>query len=227
MALTTTAAPLLMGTAPLQLQEPASPLLRKATGLPASGRRMLRCSCKSESAANEGGAEKVEWKAKREALLQKGVKSVSAKDALRLQQNEKHVLLDVRPKNEFAEGHPSGALNAEVYRLIKEWTAWDILRRAGFAFFGVFNGTELNPDFVKDVADLGLSKGSPLILACGNGGTMKPSQNFTDGKESRSLIAAYILTQEGYTKVYHLEGGLGTWFREDLPVSFPEDEEKS
>lgn len=37
----------------------------------------------------------------------------------------------------------------QIYRLIKEWTAWDIARRAAFAFFGIFSGTEENPEFIQ------------------------------------------------------------------------------
>lgn len=47
------------------------------------------------------------------------------------------------------QGHPPGAINVQVYRLIKEWTAWDIARRAAFAFFGIFSGTEENPNFIQ------------------------------------------------------------------------------
>jgi hypothetical protein len=34
----------------------------------------------------------------------------------------------------------------------------------------------------------------------------------------RSLIAAYLLVLNGYSNVYHLEGGLYTWFKEGLPA---------
>jgi hypothetical protein len=37
----------------------------------------------------------------------------------------------------------------QVYRLIKEWTPWHITRRVAFAFFGIFQGTEENPEFLK------------------------------------------------------------------------------
>jgi hypothetical protein len=47
------------------------------------------------------------------------------------------------------QAHPPGAVNVQIYRLIKEWTAWDIARRAAFAFFGIFAGTEENPEFIK------------------------------------------------------------------------------
>lgn len=49
------------------------------------------------------------------------------------------------------QAHPPGAINVQIYRLIKEWTAWDIARRAAFAFFGIFAGTEENPDFLESM----------------------------------------------------------------------------
>lgn len=47
------------------------------------------------------------------------------------------------------QAHAAGAVNIQIYRLIKEWTAWDIARRAAFAFFGIFSGTEENPEFMQ------------------------------------------------------------------------------
>ena len=49
------------------------------------------------------------------------------------------------------QAHPPGAVNVQIYRLIKEWTAWDITRRAAFAFFGIFAGTEENPEFLQSM----------------------------------------------------------------------------
>lgn len=158
-----------------------------------------------------------DWKTKRELLLQKRVRSVDVKEALRLQKENNFVILDVRPEAEFKEAHPPGAINVQIYRLIKEWTAWDIARRAAFAFFGIFAGTEENPEFLQSVESK-LDKSSKIIVACSTGGTMKPSQNLPEGQQSRSLIAAYLLVLNGYTNVYHLEGGLYTWFKEDLPA---------
>ncbi|CAN1228071.1 Rhodanese-like domain-containing protein 14, chloroplastic [Linum grandiflorum] len=137
-----------------------------------------------------------EWKVKRELLLQKKVRSVEVNEALRLQKENKFVILDVRPEAEFKEAHPPGAINVQIYRLIKEWTAWDIAR----------------PMESK------LSKDSKIIVACSAGGTMKPSQNLPEGQQSRSLIAAYLLVLNGYKNVFHLEGGLYTWFKEGLPA---------
>lgn len=107
---------------------------------------------------------------------------MDAKEALRLQQENNFVILDVRPEADFKEvslyftskfttlitlqdqstnkkikypfglqAHPRGAINVQIYRLIKEWTAWDIARRAAFAFFGIFAGTEENPEFMQSI----------------------------------------------------------------------------
>ncbi|CAA2965871.1 Hypothetical predicted protein [Olea europaea subsp. europaea] len=157
-----------------------------------------------------------EWKIKRQLLLEKRVRSVEAKEALRLQKENNFVILDVRPEAEFKEAHPPGAINVQIYRLIKEWTAWDIIRRAAFAFFGIFSGTEENPEFIQSVESK-IDKSAKIIVACSAGGTMRPSQNRPEGQQSRSLIAAYLLVLNGYTNVYHLEGGLHNWFKEDLP----------
>lgn len=177
--------------------------------------RGLKVFCAATKPAKSPAEE--EWKIKREVLLEKKVRSVDAKEALRLQKENNFVILDVRPEAEFKQAHPPGAINVQIYRLIKEWTAWDIARRAAFAFFGIFAGTEENPEFMQTVESK-LDKDSKIIVACSAGGTMKPSQSLPEGQQSRSLIAAYLLVLNGYTKVFHLEGGLYTWFKEELPT---------
>ncbi|KAE8694682.1 Rhodanese-like domain-containing protein 14 [Hibiscus syriacus] len=177
-------------------------------------RRGLIIRCAATKPAKSPAEE--EWKVKRELLLEKRVRSVDAKEAFRLQKENNFVILDVRPEAEFKEAHPTGAVNIQIYRLIKEWTAWDIARRAAFAFFGIFSGTEENPEFIQGVESK-FDKDAKIIVACTTGGTMKPSQNLPEGQQSRSLIAAYLLVLNGYKNVFHLEGGLYTWFKEELP----------
>ncbi|XP_044473681.1 rhodanese-like domain-containing protein 14, chloroplastic [Mangifera indica] len=178
---------------------------------------------KIQSAATKPAKSPAEedWKTKRELLLKKRVRSVDVKEALRLQKENNFVILDVRPEAEFKEAHPPGAINVQIYRLIKEWTAWDIARRAAFAFFGIFAGTEENPEFLQ-IVDSKFGKDAKIIVACSAGGTMKPSQNLPEGQQSRSLIAAYLLVLNGYTNVFHLEGGLSAWFKEGLPAASEE-----
>ncbi|KAI0529320.1 hypothetical protein KFK09_001867 [Dendrobium nobile] len=157
-----------------------------------------------------------DWKVKREVLLQKRVRSVEVKEALRLQTENNFLILDVRPEAEFKEAHAPGAINIQIYRLIKEWTPWDIARRAAFLFFGIISGTEENPEFLQ-IVESKLDKDAKIIVACSSGGTMRPSQNLPQGQQSRSLIAAYLLVLNGYKNVYHLDGGLYNWFKEGLP----------
>ncbi|KAL6123041.1 hypothetical protein ACLB2K_075564 [Fragaria x ananassa] len=185
-------------------------------------RRGLKIRCAATKQAKTPAEE--EWKIKRELLLQKKVRSVDAKEALRLQKENNFVILDVRPVKEFKEAHPPNAVNVQIYRLIKEWTAWDIARRAAFAFFGIFAGTEENPEFIQTVESK-IDKGAKIIVACAAGGTMRPTQNLPEGQQSRSLIAAYLLVLNGYTNVFHLEGGLYSWFKEGLPVESEDEEE--
>ncbi|KAG6410067.1 hypothetical protein SASPL_128115 [Salvia splendens] len=162
-----------------------------------------------------------DWKIKRQVLLEKKVRSVDVKEALRLQKENNFVILDVRPEAEFKEAHPAGAINVQIYRLIKEWTAWDIARRAAFAFFGIFQGTEENPEFIQSVESK-LPKDAKIIVACSSGGTTRPTQNLPEGQQSRSFIAAYLLVLNGFKNVYHLDGGIYKWFKEDLPLESEE-----
>ncbi|XP_029130206.1 rhodanese-like domain-containing protein 14, chloroplastic isoform X2 [Cajanus cajan] len=147
-------------------------------------KRGLKLKVKSAATKPAKSPAEEEWKIKREYLLQKRVRSVEVKEALRLQKENNFVLLDVRPEAQFKEAHPPGAINVQVYRLIKEWTAWDIARRAAFAFFGIFAGTEENPEFIKNV-EAKLDKSAKIIVACSSGGTLRPSQNLPQGQQSR------------------------------------------
>ncbi|EFJ23821.1 hypothetical protein SELMODRAFT_174737 [Selaginella moellendorffii] len=184
-----------------------APPRRRTTAIRATGAATKRAKTPAEE----------DWRIKREALKKNQVRSITAKDAKRLQDEQGYVLLDVRPQNEFQKMHPIGAVNVEIYRLIKEWTAWDIARRLGFAFFGIFDGTEENPNFLADVRAKVESK-SKVIVACASGGTMKPTPTLADGQQSRSLIAAYVLLMDSYTNVLHLEGGLRSWYQDRLPT---------
>ena len=71
------------------------------------------------------------------------------------------------------------------------WSPIKIIRRAGFAFFGVFNGTEVNPGFNEEVRsiealqDPELAKNTPIVVICQFGGTLTPTVNVKNGKQSR------------------------------------------
>ena len=59
-----------------------------------------------------------------------------------------------------------------------------------------------SPDFLDQVSQL--PKDQELYLYCAVG--------------ARSEEAARLLIQQGYTKVYHLQGGIQGWSQEGLPV---------
>ena len=71
------------------------------------------------------------------------------------------------------------------------------LRRAGFAFFGIFNGTEFNPDFYKDI-EAAVDKQKGAVLVCGVGGILEPLGR--GGRQSRlassSLHCSLLLSSE-------------------------------
>jgi hypothetical protein len=53
------------------------------------------------------------------------------------------------------------------------WTPWKILRRAGFALFGVFNATEPNTNFAAELASaVGGDQATKIILVCNSKGDM-------------------------------------------------------
>lgn len=58
-------------------------------------------------------------------------------------------------------------------------------------------------DFKEKV--LKLSKDEPIFIYCAVG--------------ARSREAAEMLVSEGYTKVYHLQGGIQAWYQQGLPLS--------
>ncbi|KAL1203096.1 Rhodanese-like domain-containing protein 14 [Cardamine amara subsp. amara] len=219
-SLTSIATPYPSSSQALRLKSAGNTLFSAGVRLSAmgSGQKTLKVRCTSTKPAAE-----VDWRSKRELLLEKRVRSVDVKEAQRLQKENNFVILDVRPEAEYKAGHPPGAINVEMYRLIREWTAWDIARRLGFAFFGIFSGTEENPEFIQSVEAKLDKEEAKIIVACSSAGTMKPTQNLPEGQQSRSLIAAYVLVLNGFKNVFHLEGGIYTWSKEGLPVETIED----
>ncbi|KAK9842296.1 hypothetical protein WJX81_005104 [Elliptochloris bilobata] len=143
-------------------------------------------------------------------LQELGVKLISAQELLFAQADGVPVI-DIRPPPEFDAGHIEGSVNVPLYRLITGWDTRKFLRRAGFAFFGVLNGTEVNPDFHSEVA-AAADQAKGAVLICNMGGTMDDSKTKQGGMQSRSLMAAYELTNLGFkTGLRVLKGGFYEW----------------
>lgn len=124
------------------------------------------------------------------------------------------LVIDIRPSQDYEASHIPGAYNCEFFKSIEGWDPVKILRRAVFAFFGILNGTEYNPGFVDEVVSLtGGKKNADIVLYCNIGGQLEPWGNSKDGRQSRSLTAAFELYNAGFKKVRVLDGGIGGYVK--------------
>lgn len=118
-------------------------------------------------------------------------------------------LIDVRPGNDYEQGHVPGAISVPFYQPIQGWTPWQVARRVGYAMFGVLNGTEVNPTFMEDAMAV-VDPEEGAILYCALGGSLEA----TEGKralQTRSLIAAYQLLSAGCKNLAIMRGGYAEW----------------
>ena len=96
--------------------------------------------------------------------------------------------------------------------------AWFSIRARSFvrSFVRSFaRSFRYNPEFVDEVDRLtGGKKNADIVLYCNIGGQLEPWGNSQDGRQSRSLTAAYELYQNGYKKVRVLEGGVGGFVKQ-------------
>lgn len=161
--------------------------------------------------------EPLDWRNIYPELVKKGVRSISPEGACN-KAKRGAVLLDVRLADKFNAVTPEGAVNVPLYQPIQKWDLPSNIRRIGFAFFGVY-GTELNPSFLQEVeAVVGGNKKREVVVMCELGGTIESKTGMGMGFQSRSLKAIYFLQQAGYENVYHVEGGLSQWKRDELPL---------
>jgi rhodanese-related sulfurtransferase len=176
-------------------------------------------------------------------LKSRGLKFLTVQEVAKSTNKNNIVIIDVRPKEDYVKGHIPGAMSAEYYRLIQGWDFNSAIRRAGFAFFGILNGTEGNPNFVDDVRDAiqqqGSSSGSgggiggffggggsnkKVVLVCTLGGSLEPYGPSEFGQQTRSLMAAYALYEAGVVKeVCVLKGGFSEWCRGKMDIEIEEE----
>lgn len=169
------------------------------------------------------------WPVVHASLTNQGLRSIDCKEAQELQEKDKATMLDVRTKKAYDQGHPVGSMNVPLFRPVMGDTKYDNLKRLVMAGFAM-EATERNPDFVKQLLDMGVSKDRTLIVCCDIGGTLetlvrRPGRErvYADkdrafGRESRSLKACYELLQEGFQDVLHLKDGYNMWLHLGYPV---------
>ncbi|WIA35407.1 hypothetical protein OEZ86_003852 [Tetradesmus obliquus] len=166
--------------------------------------------------------EDLEWRDIYEALSSTGVKQLEPKEAYAKCKSGSAVLLDVRLGNKYEASHAAISVSTPLYNPIQKWDLPSTLRRAGFAFFGIY-GTELNTNFGDDVLSR-VPKGKQLVVMCENGGSLENKSGTKYGFQSRSLKAVYFLQQVGFKNIAYVSGGIAEWRREQLPMAQgPED----
>mmetsp|Transcript_32164 Transcript_32164/g.70174 ORF Transcript_32164/g.70174 Transcript_32164/m.70174 type:complete len:263 (-) Transcript_32164:436-1224(-) len=160
------------------------------------------------------------WKEMCLALRESDLKSIEPTEALAMQKKGA-VLVDVRSPSDYNRGFIEDSLNMPLYRAIQGWGVAANVRRAAFAFFGIY-GSELDPEWLSEM-EATVPKNKKVVVMCPRGGSIN-ARGTKFGFESRSLKAAFRLQNAGYTNVQHLKGGISQWGRDGLPV-FEYDEE--
>eukprot|EP01025_Chloroclados_australasicus_P059837 TRINITY_DN7595_c0_g1_i1.p1 TRINITY_DN7595_c0_g1~~TRINITY_DN7595_c0_g1_i1.p1 ORF type:complete len:198 (+),score=28.02 TRINITY_DN7595_c0_g1_i1:47-595(+) len=131
------------------------------------------------------------------------------------------VLLDVRLARKVEHGAMQYSTNIPLYQPISGWGLAANIRRAGFAFFGIF-GTERNMQWLAEV-QAAISQDKEVIVVCEMGGSLDAKIGADSGFQSRSLKAAYYLKKAGYTKVLHMKGGVDEYKRAVGPLMDAEE----
>ncbi|KAK3266551.1 hypothetical protein CYMTET_24832 [Cymbomonas tetramitiformis] len=103
--------------------------------------------------------------------------------------------------------HAPGATNVQLYRPLTSWDVKSTLARVTLAMLTPnIPAVEENPAFLEEMRKVA-AKGDRIIVVCDSGGTLEPTASLKYGKQSRSLIAAFLLLKNGY-KVFHILIGL-------------------
>ncbi|KAF5837554.1 Rhodanese-like domain-containing protein [Dunaliella salina] len=156
------------------------------------------------------------WAKIQSTLREANVKLLSAQE-LTFARERGVPIIDIRPPAEYEQAHIPGAVNVPFYQPITGWSAMKIARRAGYALFGVLNGTEVNQEFTQQVAQA-MKPDSGAILYCSMGGSLEPVEKSKKGLQSRSLIAAWKVVTDGYPNVSVLRGGWSEWINSGREV---------
>ncbi|CAL5229841.1 g13249 [Coccomyxa viridis] len=172
------------------------------------------------------GSPYVVWPVIHSKLVKRGLKSVPAEEAYRMQQKGA-TILDIRPAYQYEAERIEGAVNISTFRPVAGKGKWDVIKKIAMGALAM-KATESDPEFGKKAAEQ-LDKRKKVIVYCGRGGTLKvgngnarkynkddPERMF--GIETRSLKACHELLEAGFRDVLHLEGGLSQWRHDDFPV---------
>uniref|UniRef100_A0A7S3UD24 Rhodanese domain-containing protein n=1 Tax=Picocystis salinarum TaxID=88271 RepID=A0A7S3UD24_9CHLO len=188
-----------------------------------------------EAWAGQKSLQRLRMKELMQTLEDARVRPIAPMNAREAHGNDRCVLVDVRPWEEYRGGWAQGAHNVPLFRRIQGWEPDKVARRAAFLAFGVLQGTEENPEFLKQAEEAiqnteGISTVNntekEVVLMCLGGtwprldATMDTSVK--NGKITRSLQAAYTLVEAGFERVRVLDGGVRAWYEAGLDMECEE-----
>lgn len=155
------------------------------------------------------------WRIVSDFLRSQKVRTIAQHELIRIRDRGVKVV-DIRPPKDYEQAHIEGSINIPLYRPITGWDPRRVARRAGFALFGVLNGTEVNPGFFGDILQI-VDHEAGAVLVCNMGGTLEPTATNGSGQQSRSLMAAYEAVMLGAKNISVLRGGFMSWRRRGRP----------
>jgi rhodanese-related sulfurtransferase len=182
---------------------------------PAAARVSVRPSVRVNA---ESEQKTYQWQNVSGYLRQNNLASISPEDSKARVDSGEWVLCDVRLTEQYDAGHAEGAVSIPMYKTMSfGGSAQQIIKFMLYKSNGV-NPVEMSKEFDEDIKKF-TDEGKGLIMMCEAGGTMRPSVNFSIGKSSRSLQAAFRAMNLGNIgKVAHADRGLYGWFQADLPI---------
>eukprot|EP01023_Acetabularia_acetabulum_P028400 TRINITY_DN2682_c0_g2_i3.p1 TRINITY_DN2682_c0_g2~~TRINITY_DN2682_c0_g2_i3.p1 ORF type:complete len:238 (+),score=31.28 TRINITY_DN2682_c0_g2_i3:79-792(+) len=165
------------------------------------------------------------WKQMINLLEESGTRCLSPQE-LPFEQDKGVKVIDIRPSAAFDKMHIENSINVPLFQPIQGWTPWKVARRAGFALFGVLNGTEINPNFIQEIEEI-ISKDSGAVIVCDYGGDLGEEKTDSSSlpRQSRSLMAAYQLCKLGYQNVCVVKGGINGWVKSGREYAVSKNEE--
>eukprot|EP00747_Dinoflagellata_sp_TGD_P168227 gnl/TRDRNA2_/TRDRNA2_194110_c0_seq1.p1 gnl/TRDRNA2_/TRDRNA2_194110_c0~~gnl/TRDRNA2_/TRDRNA2_194110_c0_seq1.p1 ORF type:complete len:335 (+),score=36.28 gnl/TRDRNA2_/TRDRNA2_194110_c0_seq1:50-1054(+) len=187
------------------------------------------------------------WPARYRSLLERGLQSITAAEALEMVRDQGAVIVDVRTEKRFKDMSVEGAVSVPLMRPVSGDSMFANTKRLFTAALGV-ESTEPNADFAP-MATERLPQDRPVIVACSMGGKLEmpkassaesqsekgnidqivpdlfpekdfPEKVFTDtDRYTTSLKAAYALYEAGFSKLYFLKGGINQWQVDGQPMA--------
>jgi rhodanese-related sulfurtransferase len=161
-------------------------------------------------------------------LAKQGLSPISPERALKMVNDDEAIMVDVRPetgRGKPAYAKPQGAVSVPLFREVPGNSPINIMKRV---VTGVALGKaaqERNPDFMPNLQEkmtaLSLDDSRTVIVACNRGGTTDfiKSSLMNPSCYTQSLVAAEELYEAGFKKVRILQGGVGEWEKQGLPMA--------